>query len=41
MRGKLYGVGVSIGEPELMTFKAADIIKKCDVIAEYQLHGSQ
>ncbi|MBS5335554.1 MAG: precorrin-2 C(20)-methyltransferase [Clostridiales bacterium] len=33
MRGKLYGVGVSIGEPELMTFKAADIIKKCDVIA--------
>lgn len=33
MRGKLYGVGVSIGEPELMTFKAANIIKSCEVIA--------
>ena len=33
MKGKLYGVGVSIGEPELMTFKAANIIKSCEVIA--------
>lgn len=33
MIGKLYGVGVGPGDPELMTIKAARIIKECDVIA--------
>lgn len=31
--GKLYGVGVGPGDPELMTLKAAKIIKECDIIA--------
>ena len=33
MTGKLYGVGVGPGEPELMTMKAARIMRECDVIA--------
>ncbi len=33
MRGILYGVGVGPGDPELMTFKAARIIREADVIA--------
>lgn len=33
MAGKLYGVGVGPGDPELMTLKAARCIKKCPVIA--------
>lgn len=33
MTGKLYGVGVGPGDPELMTLKAARIIRECDVIA--------
>lgn len=33
MTGKLYGIGVSVGDPELMTLKAARIIGECDVIA--------
>lgn len=33
MKGKLYGVGVGPGDPELMTIKAVRIIKECDVIA--------
>lgn len=32
MRGILYGIGVGPGEPELMTLKALNIIKKSDVI---------
>lgn len=32
MTGKLYGVGVGPGEPELLTLKAVRIIKECDVI---------
>ena len=30
--GKLYGVGVGPGDPELMTLKAVRLIKECDVI---------
>ena len=30
---KLYGVGVGPGDPELMTLKAVNTIKKCSVIA--------
>ncbi len=30
--GKLYGIGVGPGDPELVTIKAARIIKECDVI---------
>lgn len=33
MAGKLYGVGVGPGDPELLTIKAFRIIKKADVIA--------
>lgn len=33
MAGKLYGVGVGPGDPELLTIKALRIIKKADVIA--------
>lgn len=32
-KGKLYGIGVGPGDPELMTLKAINIIKKCDIIA--------
>ncbi|MBR1735463.1 MAG: precorrin-2 C(20)-methyltransferase [Firmicutes bacterium] len=33
MKGKLYGVGVGCGDPELMTLKAVRIIKENDIIA--------
>lgn len=33
MRGKVYGVGTGPGDPELMTFKAARVIREADVIA--------
>ena len=31
--GKLYGIGVGPGDPELMTLKAARLIRKCQIIA--------
>lgn len=33
MKGKLYGIGVGPGDPELLTLKAVRILKQCDVIA--------
>ena len=33
MKGKLYGVGVGPGDPELLTLKAVRLIKECEVIA--------
>ena len=33
MTGHLYGVGVGPGDPELITLKAARLIKSADVIA--------
>ena len=33
MTGLLYGVGVGPGDPELITLKAAHLIKNADVIA--------
>ena len=33
MAGKLYGVGVGPGDPELMTLKAVRLIKECDFVA--------
>lgn len=33
MLGVLYGIGVGPGDPELMTLKAVNVIKACDVIA--------
>ena len=33
MAGRLYGVGVGPGDPELMTIKACKIIRNCPVIA--------
>lgn len=32
MNGKFYGVSVGPGDPELITIKAINIIKKCDII---------
>lgn len=33
MLGKLYGIGVGPGDPELLTIKGLRIIKECDIIA--------
>lgn len=33
MLGKLYGIGVGPGDPELVTLKAVRVMKACDVIA--------
>lgn len=33
MNGRLYGVGVGPGDPELLTLKAVKIMKECDIIA--------
>lgn len=33
MRGTLYGVGIGVGDPQLLTYQAVQRIKKCDVIA--------
>ena len=33
MKGKLYGVGVGPGEPELLTQKAVRLLRECDVVA--------
>ncbi len=33
MAGKLYGIGVGPGDPELITLKALRLMKECDVIA--------
>ena len=32
MRGKIYGVGVGPGDPELMTVKAVRLVKEADVL---------
>lgn len=32
-RGKLYGIGVGPGNPELMTLKAVRLIRECDIVA--------
>ncbi|MDD3797096.1 MAG: precorrin-2 C(20)-methyltransferase [Lachnospiraceae bacterium] len=33
MTGKLYGLGIGPGDPELLTLKAVRLIQECDVIA--------
>ena len=33
MTGKLYGLGVGPGDPELLTLKALRLMKECEVIA--------
>ena len=33
MKGRLFGVGVGPGDPELMTYKSVRTIEKCPVIA--------
>ena len=33
MKGKLFGIGVGPGDPQLLTLKAVSVIKKCSVIA--------
>ena len=32
MAGKLYGIGVGPGDPELLTIKAVELLKRCDHI---------
>ena len=32
-KGVLYGVGVGPGDPELLTIKAVNLIKECDILA--------
>ena len=39
MRGKLYGIGTGPGDPELLTIKAVNTIKECDVIAAPEPEG--
>ncbi len=41
MAGKLYGVGVGPGDPELMTIKAVRALKCCDVIGLPTAKGDQ
>lgn len=41
MSGKLYGVSVGSGEPELITLKAARIIDRCRVIAVPRTNGEK
>ncbi len=33
MAGRLYGIGVGPGDPELMTLKAVRLIEQCDIVA--------
>ncbi len=33
MKGKLYGIGVGPGNPELLTLKAKRLIEECDIVA--------
>ncbi len=33
MKGRLYGIGVGPGDPELISLKAVRVMKECDVIA--------
>lgn len=40
-RGKLYGIGVGPGDPRLLTFKAVDTIRHCDVIAVPEPDGAE
>ena len=39
--GKLYGVGVGPGDPELMTLKAARILARASVVAYFHKRGHQ
>ena len=32
MRGKFYGIGVGVGDPELITMKAVKLLKNVDII---------
>jgi len=40
-KGKLYGIGLGPGDPELVTVKALRAIEKSDVIAYHQAKGRQ
>ncbi|MGN1044819.1 MAG: precorrin-2 C(20)-methyltransferase [Candidatus Methanomethylophilaceae archaeon] len=33
MKGRLYGIGVGPGDPQLLTLKAKEAIERCDIIA--------
>lgn len=39
IKGKLYGVGVGPGDPELITVKAVKILEQCDIVAAPSIKG--
>lgn len=39
MKGKFYGVGVGPGDPELITLKAINVLKKCDCVVIPKAEG--
>ncbi len=39
--GTLFGVGTGPGDPELLTLKAVDVIKRCDVLAFFAKRGNK
>lgn len=39
IKGKLYGIGVGPGDPELITVKAVKILEQCDIIAAPSIKG--
>ena len=39
MKGKLYGIGVGPGDPELLTLKAKRLIEECDMV--YRVENGQ
>ena len=41
MKGKLYGIGVGPGDPELLTLKAIKMLQTCDVIALPKSEGKE
>lgn len=41
MQGKLYGIGVGPGDPELVTLKAARLMRECDVVGMIAANGEK
>jgi precorrin-2/cobalt-factor-2 C20-methyltransferase len=41
MTGRLIGVGVGPGDPELLTLKALDALKSADVVAYFAKAGNE
>lgn len=41
IKGKLFGIGVGPGDPELLTFKAVETIRRCEAIAVPEPDGAE